>query len=94
MNMKSWILQDNLQAFVLILAKVISCDFDETKWDEVRYGVSLTSDEKDEWFDYKLNGLYTISLRFARDVNADVILYELIFPDEVHDKIESAVTEL
>ncbi len=94
MNTKGWISQDNLHPFMLILAKVVFCKFDETEWEEVRYGVSRTSDEKSEWFDYKLNGLYTVTLRLARDANADVILYELIFPDELHNKIESAIAEL
>jgi len=56
MTESSWIYEQNFQPCLRIAASETDTQFDSDDWDAIGFGLKGTSDIKDRWFDYTLNG--------------------------------------
>ncbi|HEY8959623.1 hypothetical protein [Chitinophaga sp.] len=83
-----WIRKENLLPFLLILSHLSSYDFYESDREAIEYGLMGTSDEDNIWFEYKLIGKKTISLRLAKDPEGNLLFYNVDFPDEMKEPME------
>ncbi len=91
-NRQFWIFDYNLVSLLLILSEIIKYKFDHDDIIAIKYGLTSTSDEKDIWFDYRLTGIESIFLKFARDDdNRDIIFIDLTTKIELSDKIDFAI---
>lgn len=83
-----WVWKENLLPFLLILSHLSSYDFCESDQEAIEYGLVGTLDEDNIWFEYKLIGEKTISLRLAKDPEGDLVFYSFEYPDDLEENIE------
>jgi hypothetical protein len=72
--MRSWIKEENLRAWLEIVAGALAYDFDDDDWDAVRFGIASTDVEKDTWYDYPLGDA---TVRVALDPGSVVVAISL-----------------
>ena len=70
-----WIFKRNLIGIVAAISDLDNFDIGQSELDEIKYGLTGTSDEKGNWFEYRLNKL---SLKLALDqADTDIVHIEL-----------------
>ena len=70
-----WILEDNLQLFLTLVARFIGYAMDDSDWDAVRFGVGESDVRANIWYEYSLIGNSQILLWVARAEGMNWVLF-------------------
>lgn len=85
----SWIIREDLASFLLALSLVNKYPFDQSDWDAIEYGLSLTDEQRDKWFEYELQGQSIIKVRLVMNSEDTYIIhYSLDFEDQLSQTID------
>ena len=85
----TWIKESNLPAVLEVLSGFAEYCFDEADWQAIRYGMSTTEYEKDQWFSYVFVGKVRIEFSLALDLGASVVFLKIDAPGALCVKIET-----
>lgn len=87
-----WFFEPNLVPAILLLSHICKYELSTENLDEIKQGLTGTSDERDIWFSYRLSGDKNINLRLTRDEeNTDIIFVELAFDKILIEQIDLCV---
>src|SRR5579862_5042108 len=86
-----WILEDNLQVFLTLAARLIGYTIDDSDWDAVRFGIEGTDIWANNWYGYPLVGTPPIQFRFARPEVVSWIAVRWETEDEIYARVQSLV---
>ena len=87
-----WIYEQDLLPTLLILSHLVGYDFGDDDLNAIEYGLTGTSDEKNNWWTYQFIADQTIDLRFARDEdNTDIIFIQLSFDKDLYGQVDLAI---
>ena len=91
MTKGNWIDEENLLAFLNILAHIVSYDFVTQDWKAIQFGLSGTNSERDVWFEYILPGKLDLELKLAKEEGTSVIMYSFDLPEGLENIYEFLV---
>ena len=74
--MKDWIFEENLRAWLEIVAGIVGYAFEAEDWDAVHFGLTGTDSEEGRWYRYPF-GETGVCAALARDPGTAVVACEL-----------------
>jgi hypothetical protein len=87
-----WIYEENLKPLLETVSGFVAYSFDESDWVAVSTGSLNTSDEKNEWYEYRLIGSQTVDVKIAADPGSCVVFVQLQGEPGIEEKIEVAIS--
>jgi|688.fasta_scaffold812610_1 hypothetical protein len=90
----TWVYEESLQPFLIVLGWLVKYDFDPMDWDAIGPGVLKTSAEDNQWYEYVFVGELQTRFRIAHENGCCLYHIVLEAPAELKDRIELAVSIL
>lgn len=73
-----WLPPDHVRVALEQISRWIGYSFDMSDWAAVEFGlIDTDAEDPDRWFDYPLMGDPALTVRLARDIDADLFLMEV-----------------
>ena len=92
MTKQLWIWKNRLTVVLTTISAEINVEMPSSSLDEIKYGLLGTSDEKDNWFDYRLGDI-TLKLALDNDDN-DIVHFQIDgLDDKSIDGLSAIVTK-
>ena len=89
--LQSWILEHNLESFLILLARIAGYDFGRWDYDAVVAGLNGTSDENGVWFDYEFQGNNrSVAFSAAQDRGASVLHFRIMVAEDAVELVQLA----
>ena len=85
-----WIWTENLRPFLVLLARLVGSDFDESDWTACEVGVVWTDSEADRWFDYPV-GPTLVYLALEPGAPEMITIRVDQLPEQVRERLEWTV---
>lgn len=87
----SWVLEDNLRAFLTSLGWFVAYNFDPDDWQAIEAGLRNTDGDQGRWYEYEFHGKEVARLRLAKHPGSAVVAVEVEIDDRTRSRVEAAI---
>ncbi len=94
-NYSNWIWYSSVNNFLVRLFNIVSCKISEENLKHILYQISLTDSDKkpEQLFQFEIKGKDKILIEFCRDLDADILLFNLTINDKFLIQLDQITNE-